>query len=915
MSTPCNLLREEPSHNVFRPGQAQPLQTIFRPQTVAVIGATEKHGSVGATLLQNLRAGGWKGTIYPINPNRRAIFGLKAYPQISAVPERIDLAIIVTPAASVPGLVAECAGAGVRGVIIISAGFKECGATGAELERQIVENARRGPTRIIGPNCLGVMLPHLGFNGTFAQGMARPGSVGFLSQSGALCTAILDWSLRENVGFSGFFSLGSMLDVDWGDLIYYFGDDPQTRSIVIYMESIGDARSFLSAAREVALTKPIIVIKVGQTAAGAKAAASHTGSLTGSDEVLDAAFRRVGVLRVDTLSELFDMAEVLGKQPRPKGPRLAIVTNAGGPGALATDMLISTGGQLAQLSPESAKSLDSFLPPHWSHGNPVDVLGDADAERYAQAIEVAVNDPQTDGLMVILTPQAMTDSLGTALRLGAYAQNQEKPILASWMGGPAVESAVSVLNHAHVPTFSYPDTAARAFTYMWRYSSNLQSLYETPALSEDAVDHDACQRRAGGIIHKVRAAGRHLLTELESGQVLAAYGIPTLEMRTAKTEDEAVEAAKAIGYPVVLKLFSETITHKTDVGGVQLNLRGAAEVRRAFHAIQKAVAAKAGAEHFLGVTIEPMIDEDGYELILGSSVDPQFGPVLVFGSGGQLVEVFKDRALGLPPLTATLARRMMEQTKIYEALKGVRGRDPVNLAELEQILVRFSRLVAEQPWIREMDINPFFVSARRLVALDARIILHGPEVPEEKLPHTAIRPYPVQYVTSWRMKDGTPVIIRPIRPEDEPLMVKFHQNLSERSVYYRYFSSLKLSERIAHDRLTRICFNDYDREIALVADYKAPNGEHEILGVGRLTKSRGLNEAEFALVISDQWQRRGLGTELLKLLVQVARNEKLDRITAEILQDNHEMQQLCTKGGFHLKHELGSAECRAELPL
>ncbi|MBI3849930.1 MAG: bifunctional acetate--CoA ligase family protein/GNAT family N-acetyltransferase [Verrucomicrobia bacterium] len=906
-------LAPEHAHDILRHARRHPLESIFAPRTVAVIGATDKEGSVGRAVLKNLSA--FAGTVFPINPRRTSVLGIQAFPNISEVPQKVDLAVIVTPAPTVSGIVRECVEAGVRGAIIISAGFKECGASGAELEQNILAEARRGRLRVIGPNCLGVMSPHAQFNPTFAATMARPGNVAFISQSGALCTAILDWSLRENVGFSAFVSVGSMLDVGWGDLIYYLGDDPYTRSIVIYMESVGDARSFLSAAREVALTKPIIVIKVGRTEAAAKAAASHTGSLTGSDEVLEAAFRRVGVLRVNTIEELFDMSEVLAKQPRPRGPRLAIVTNAGGPGALATDMLVNSGGQLAEFSETTRAALDQLLPPHWSHNNPIDILGDAGPERYAKAVELAARDANSDGVLAILTPQAMTEAVATAEHLKPFAKLDGKPLLACWMGGPAVEGGEAILNSSSIPTFKYPDRAARAFDLMWRYTQNLRSLYETPALNGTKSEPKSGSKPTE-LMAKARKAGRTLLTEFESKQILVAYDIPTVATRVALTEEEAVAQASDLGYPVVVKLFSESLTHKTEVGGVHLNIRNAAGVRRAWRAIESSVRQKAGAHHFLGVTVQPMISLEGYELILGSSIDAQFGPVLLFGAGGQLVEVFKDRALGLPPLNATLARRLMEQTRIYTALRGVRGRSPVDLAALEQLLVRFSQLVAEQRWIKEIDINPLLVSSDRILALDARIVLHEPTMREDQLPRSAIRPYPSQYVTGCKLRDGTSVTIRPIRPEDEPLMVTFHQTLSERSVYYRYFTPLRLEQRTAHERLARICFIDYDREMALVVERDdEKSGQREIVGVGRLSKLHGANDAEFALLVSDQWQRLGLGTRLLKTLVQIGRDEKLDRITATILPDNREMQHVCRRVGFQIRHEVGDAECRAEILL
>ena len=911
---PSRELTPDPAHDLLRYGR-QALETIFAPKNVALIGASENSGSVGRTLLWNLISNPFGGTVFPVNPKRTSLLGIKAYSNIREVPEQVDLAVIATPATTVPQLIQECVEAGVRGAIVISAGFKEAGPAGADLEEQVLGQVRRGKMRLIGPNCLGVMNPTNGLTATFARAMAHPGKVGFISQSGALCTSILDWSLRENVGFSAFVSVGSMLDVSWGDLIYYLGEDPRTESILLYMESIGDARSFLSAAREVALTKPIIVIKAGRTTAAAKAAASHTGALAGSDEVLEASFRRCGVLRVNRMADLFYMAEVLSKQPRPKGPRLMILTNAGGPGVLATDELITEGGELAELSTETLESLNGILPPHWSRGNPIDILGDAGPDRYAKSLEIAAKDPNSDGLLVVLTPQAMTDPTQTAEQLKQYGTAFRKPILASWMGGADVSAGENILNRAGIPTFPYPDTAARAFNYMWRYNYNLRSLYETPILPEDSEgmpDRD----RVYEIVQQVRDAGRALLSESESKQLLAAYGIPTGETRAAVGEAEAVKAAKSIGYPVVVKLLSETVTHKTDVGGVQLDLPDADAVGRAYRAIESTVSEKAGREHFGGVTVQPMIRSDGYEIILGSSVDAEFGPVLLFGAGGQLVEVMKDRALGLPPLNTTLARRMMEQTRIYTALKGVRGRKPVDLAALEQLMVRFSQLVVEQRWVKEIDINPLLVSSERLLALDARVVLHDSDLSEEQLSKLAIRPYPTQYVWAWKTKEGEEVEIRPIRSEDEPQMVRFHETLSERSVYLRYFHMIKLSQRISHERLTRICFNDYDREIALVAERKDSKPvPGEILGVVRLIKVPGTGEAEFAIVVSDRFQHRGLGFELMRRALEVGRSEKIRRITAEILPENLEMQNLCKKLGFRLRHDAEESVVKAEVDL
>jgi acetyltransferase len=669
---------------------------------------------------------------------------------------------------------------------------------------------------------------------------------------------------------------------------------------LLYMESIGNARSFLSAAREVALSKPIIVIKAGRSEAASRAAASHTGALTGSDEVLDAAFRRCGVLRVHSIGDLFYMAEALSKQPRPPGPRLTILTNAGGPGVLATDALIENGGQLAVLSEETLRTLDELLPQHWSHNNPIDVLGDADAPRYAKALQVAMTDPNSDGLLAILAPQGMTDPTQVAEALKPYARSTGKPLLASWMGGASIVGGEAILNAAGIPTFPFPDTAARAFTYMWRYTYNLRGLYQTPAMTEGAEIDAAARHKVAAIVEEARNGGRVLLTEPESKQVLSLYGMPTVETRIALDEEEAAQHASAIGYPVVLKIFSETITHKTDVGGVRLDLKNKEEVRSAFRTIKASIAERVGAQHFSGVTVQPMVRREGYELILGSSIDPQFGPVLLFGAGGQLVEVNRDRALSLPPLNTTLAQRMMEQTRILTALKGVRGRKPVNLAVLEGILVRFSQLVVEQALIAEIDVNPLVASADGFLALDARILLHNPSTNPEQLPKPAIRPYPSTYVFQWTMKDGAAVTIRPIRPEDEPMMVTFHGTLSERTVYQRYFSSFSLSRRVDHDRLLRICFSGYDREIALVAEHKDPATNNlRILGVARLSRLRvDASEAEVAVLVSDAYQNRGLGTELLRRSIQIARNEKLVRLVAELLRDNVAMEKVFRRFGF-----------------
>ena len=875
------------------------LERMFKPGSVAVIGATDREGSVGHTLILNLLDGMPRERIFGVNPKREEVLGVPCYPSIATIRAQIDLAVIVTPAPTVPGLVGECVDANVGGVVVISAGFKERGPDGVKLEQEIRERLGRGKTRLIGPNCLGIMNSAAGLNATFAGDIAEPGNVAFLSQSGALETAILDWSLEKQVGFSALVSTGSMLDVSWGDLIDYFGTDPETHSILLYMESVGDAHAFLSAAREVALRKPIIVIKAGRSEAAARAASSHTGALTGSDEVFDAALRRCGVLRVRSTGDLFYMAETLARQPRPRGPRLTIVTNAGGPGVLATDSLIGNGGELAALSDQAEKQLSEFLSPHWSHANPIDVLGDATSEEYAKAVEIAINDPKSDGLLAVLAPQGMTDPKRVAECLKPFAHGHGRPVLASWMGGKLMVPGIAVLNEAGIPTFEYPDTAARAFCYMWRYSYNLRGIYETPSLAEEIGALGGARESVEKILSDVRTSGRTLLTEVESKQVLGRYGIPTVQTRVAHSQEEAAGVASAIGFPVVVKLYSETMTHKTDVGGVKLDLADERAVRNAYHEIEQSVGEKAGPGKFQGVTVQPMVRQEGYELILGSSVDPQFGPVILFGSGGQLVEVYRDRALALPPLNATLAQRLMEQTRVYKAVQGVRGRTGADLNTLKLILVRFSRLVVEQCWIKEIDINPLLAGPEGILALDARMVVHGRDIAADKLPQPAIRPYPMQYVGEWTTKSGMPVMIRPIRPEDEVLMTKFHETLSDRSVYLRYFHIETLSARVAHERLMQKCFIDYDREMALVADHQdAKTGKQEILAVGRITKNPLEREGEIGILVSDGCQGQGLGTELVRRLIEVARDQKLERVVAEILPENQGMQALADHFGF-----------------
>lgn len=699
------------------------LTSFFQPRSIALVGATERDGSVGRAIWDNLR--GFSGPVFPVNSRRAEVCGVKAYPNIAALPEVPEMVIIVTPASTVPQLVEEAGMAGVKAVIVISAGFKETGPQGAKLEAEVLAAAKRHGVRLIGPNCLGLMNPHAGLNATFASSVAQPGRVAFLSQSGALCTAILDWSHDQHVGFSAFVSTGAMADVGWGDLIRHFGEDPNTSSIVIYMESVGDdAASFLAAARAVAAQKPIVVIKVGRTAEASRVAASHTGAMTGSDAVLDAALRQSGVLRVDTIEELFDMAEVLAKQPLPTGRRLAIVTNAGGPGALATDALVLGQGELAELSAKTMTDLNALLPAHWSHHNPVDVLGDADAARFATALRIVADDTAVDGVLAILTPQAMTHPTNIAQEVTRIAGQINKPLLASWMGAQSVQEGRGILNAAGVPTYDYPDEAALAFVRMREHRLRLIWLSETQSAHADDDESEALPL-VGEMIDAVLKSGRTLMTEQEAKQLLQVAGIPIVETRAAYDEEAAVAAAEALGFPVVVKLLSSSITHKSDCGGVQLNLLNAVAVQQAWRLIQDNVTHLHGLAAFEGVTVQRMITQKGIELILGVSTDAQFGPVLLIGAGGTLVEVLQDHALALPPLNHALARRWVEQTRIAKVLHGVRGQPAVDLAALDDTLVKFARLVQHERRIVELDINPLLAMPDGIIALDARVVVRA----------------------------------------------------------------------------------------------------------------------------------------------------------------------------------------------
>jgi acetyltransferase len=877
------------------------LDKIFNPRSVAIIGASDEVGSVGYALMKNFMDLGFEGKVFPVNIRKTEILGIKAYQSVEQIPDAVDLAVIATPAKTVPEVVEQCGRTGIKGVIIISAGFKEVGPEGKALEDKILEIKRKYGIRIIGPNCLGVIRPSIRLNATFISKMPKPGNIAFISQSGALGSAILDWAIHENIGFSNFVSVGSMIDVDFGDLIDYFGTDPKTRSILMYIEGITDARKFMSAARHFARTKPIIVVKAGKFGESAKAAASHTGSLTGEDIIYDAAFKRAGIVRVDEIADLFNCAEVLGMQPLPKGPNLAIITNAGGPGVMATDALIARGGRLAKLSQKTIEKLNSILPPYWSRGNPIDILGDAKADRYKAVVETCLDDENVDGILIIYTAQAVAEPVEIAKTITELCKSrslQNKTVLTSFMGYGAVEEANRIFNENNIPTYSTPEQAIKTYLYMYQYKRNLELLYETP--EELPVDVAPPKRPLTVILRNAVMENREMLNEAEAKAFLEYYNFPVVKTRIAKTEDEAALIATQIGYPVVLKILSPQIIHKTDAGGVVLDMNNEVEVREAFKRImQNAKNYNPNAE-VLGVTVQPMIKKRVYEVIVGAKADPLFGPVVLFGMGGVGVELFKDFAVGIPPLNQTLARRLMEETKVYQLLKGYRNVPPANIKLLEEILVRFSQMLVDFPQLKEIDINPLFIDEKEAIAIDARITIDKKKVFEKIEPHQhlVISPYPKKYETLWKLRDGRTVLLRPIKPEDEPLWLEMFKNFSEESIRFRFFQIIKDTP---HEIRVRYCNIDYDREIAIVAEL-TENGRRKILGVTRVSLEPDRKTGEIAFIVADPWQGLGLGTKMVDHVIEICKDMGVETIYGIMLPDNYRAINLMKKMGFTIKY-------------
>jgi acetyltransferase len=881
----------------MEPSIVHDLDKIFKPKRIALIGVTPNPQSVGGKVLSNLVGSGFEGVVYPVNPSFEAVLGIQCYPDLKSLPKKPDLAVICSPATQVPIIVQQCGDAGILGIIIITAGFKETGAEGKALEEQIksIKQKFEG-MRILGPNCLGIIVPGANLNVSFATGIPKDGNIAFISQSGALCSSVLDWAIEEKVGFSYFVSIGNTMDVDFGDLIDYFGEDEKTKSIILYIESLSQARKFMSAARAFARTKPIIAYKAGRFPESAEAAASHTGAMASEDAVFEAAFKRVGMARVMNIGEIFDCADLIGRKKIPLGPRLGIVTNAGGPGVMATDSLIAANGALAKLSDETMVQLNENLPSAWSHGNPVDVLGDARSKRIAKAIEILIKDNGVDAVLVILTPQAMTNPTTAAKAVGQLAATTSKPILAAWLGGHSMREGIQILNESGVASYSTPEQAVRAFMTLVEYSRNLESLYETP--KDIPVQFPLDRKKIRFQFDSVFASKGSILSEDVSKTLLEAYGIPSTRPRPAKSAEEAVRIGKEIGYPVVLKIFSSEITHKTDVGGVLLNLKDDSMVKDAFKKITTTARSKMPDARIDGVTVQPMIDlKDGIEMILGTKKDPVFGTVMMVGSGGVTAELFGDRIINFPPLSERLAMKMLESLKIMPLLKGYRGKPPVNTDKLIEILIRLSYLVADYPEIKELDINPLLVTPTDVIALDARVILDREviEKPIKKYSHLALRPYPEEYVHEMQVSN-TQLTLRPIKPEDEPLWFDLLEGCSKESLYTRFRAFINWK---THQVASRFCFIDYEREIAIVAEV-IEKGKRKLLGVGRLIVEPDFKSVEYAVLVTDKWQNKGLGSILTNYCIDIAKEWGMKKIIAHTNSDNPRMVSVFKKLGFEI---------------
>ena len=881
------------------------LNVLFSPKSVAVFGASDRLDSVGGVVFENLRTGGFSGPVIPINPKRDSVQGVPAFPSLDKVAQPIDLAVICTPAATVPDIIDACGKLGVKGAIILTAGFSEGGEEGKALEKKLVETAAKYGLRFIGPNCLGVMRPAIGFNATFNRGIAKPGKLALVSQSGALCTAILDWAQVNDVSFSSVISMGASADVDFGEILDFLVHDPQTESILLYIEGIRHARSFMSALRAASRFKPVIAVKVGRHAAGMKAAQSHTGALVGGDDVFDAALKRAGVVRVQSVTQLFALAQALSSRYRKCGNRLAIVTNAGGPGVIATDRAADVGLALATLSDDTMETLNQVLPLTWSHGNPVDVIGDATAERYEAAIAACLKDENVDGVLTILTPQAMTAPTEVAQKVIALANNNSKPLLACWMGEAQVGEARKLLSQAKIPQYRSPELAVETFDFIADYYLNQQLLMQLPEPLSHHEDPDIEGARL--LIEDALAEGRTVLSEMESKALLSAFRIPVAQTMVVRTSSEALMIAQQLGYPVAMKIHSPDITHKSDVGGVRLNLANGPEVRAAYHDMMERVRKIKPEARIEGVAIQPMVKKPhGRELMVGIVSDPVFGPVITFGAGGTAVEVLSDRAVSLPPLNQHLVENLISGTRVSKMLGAFRNLPAVDIKALETLLLRVSEMVCELPWIKEMDINPLIIDENGALAADARVIIGPVEASADRYAHMAICPYPTHLVSHWELDDGYDVTLRPMRPEDAELVQSFVRAMSEQSRYFRFMEAMR---ELSPTMLSRFTQLDYDREMALVATVEEGGKELQI-GVSRYAINPDAKSCEFAVSVADAWQGRGVGHKLMNRLMEIARDHGLEVIEGDVLAKNYKMINLARSMGFAIEPVEDAPELR-----
>jgi acetyltransferase len=872
------------------------LESLFSPESVAVFGASDRVDSVGQIVFHNMLESGFQGALYPVNSRVAEVQGQRAYASIAEIEDTVELVVIATPPQTVPDIIEECGKHGVKAAVIITAGFGEIGAEGQELERRLLDNAKRYGIRLIGPNCLGVMRPGIGLNATFNKGGANTGNLALVSQSGALCTAILDWAQTNDVGFSSVVSMGSSADVDFGETLDYLVSDPETQNILLYIEGIRESRRFMSSLRAAARVKPVILIKVGRHEAGSKAAMSHTASLVGSDDAFDAAVRRAGVVRVQSVTQLFSAAKALSCGFHPSGNRLAIVTNGGGPGVMATDRASDLGLVMASLSDATITRLNEVLPPNWSHGNPVDIIGDAQADRYQHAVAACLEDPNVDGVLTILTPQAMTKPLAAAEVVIALANQYKKPLLTCWMGEAQVAESRRLFAHSRKPNFRTPEPAVEVFSYLSDYYQNQKLLMQMPEPLAHQLAPDVEGARM--VIEGALMDKRKVLSEMESKALLAAFHIPVAQTMIARSPNEALLIAQQLGFPVAMKVNSRDITHKSDAGGVKLNLGNAQAVRAAFHEIMENIKRNRPGAHMDGISIQPMIvKSNGRELMVGVISDPVFGPVITFGAGGTMVEVMGDAQVSLPPLNAYLARDLISRTHVSKLLGAFRHMPPADMAALESVLLRVSEMVCELPMLTEMDINPLILDEHGVLAADARVVVEFRQPSADRYSHMAIYPYPAHLVNHWQLADGMDITIRPIRPEDAELVQTFVRNLSEQSRFFRFMNSV---QELSQTMLVRFTQIDYSREMALIAVTELQGREVE-LGVARFAINPDGESCEFALVIADQMHGKGLGQRLMTTLMDAARSKGLKSIVGEVLKNNTDMLHLMDRLGFEVE--------------